>query len=147
EPTARPLRERLVGLHRESASWGLVAELLQEGAAHEGDSAMRVEWLREAANLYVQELDDPAGAVPLFAQAAEVADSLGSNPPEVAPKPGQPRDRVRALKVAHADALRRANRHDEAKAMLDELVEWYGRRRPPERAQVHMQLAHLARAR
>ncbi|MGZ3477729.1 MAG: tetratricopeptide repeat protein, partial [Polyangiales bacterium] len=128
EPNARPLRERLVALHRETSDWGLVAQLLRDGATHEDDPAKRVAWLREAANLYVQELNDPEGAVPLFAEAAQVGDS-------------------RPLRVELADALRRANRHDEAHKILDELVEWYGRRRPPERAQVHVQLAHLARAR
>lgn len=128
EPNARPLRERLVALHRESSDWGLVAQLLRDGATHEPDPQKRVAWLREAATLHVQELNDPEGAVPLFAEAAQVGDS-------------------RPLRVELADALRRANRHDEAHKILDELVEWYGRRRPPERAQVHVQLAHLARAR
>ena len=44
-----------------------------------------------------------------------------------------------------ADALRAAGRLDEARSMLDALVESYGRQRPVERAVVHLHLAQIAR--
>jgi len=138
EPSARKLRELLADQFREAQAWPALAELLREGAAHETDPAVKIEWLREGAELQVQHLEDPAAAVPLFDEAAQLAETL----------PAQPgKDRVRPLKIALADSMRLAARHDEALALLQGLVEWYGRRRPPERAQVHVQLAHLAQAR
>ncbi len=140
EPAARALRELLADQFREARAWPALAELLRDGAAHETDPAVRIEWLREAADLHVEQLDEPAAAVPLFEEAADQAEKLGP------PAPGA-KDRVRPLRVALADALRRGGRIDDARTILDGLVEWYGRRRPPERAQVHVQLAHIARAR
>jgi len=140
EPSARNLREALAAQFREARAWPALAELLGDGAAHEPDLGVRIEWLREAADLHVNQLDEPAAAVPLLEEAANLAEQLGP------PAPGA-KDRVRPLRVTLADALRRAGSIDEARTMLDGLVEWYGRRRPPERAQVHVQLAHLARAR
>ncbi|MBX7197687.1 MAG: hypothetical protein K1X94_36915, partial [Sandaracinaceae bacterium] len=138
EPAARGLREMLAAQFREAQAWPALAELLREGATHEADPAVRIEWLREGGELQSRHLDDPAAAVPLFEEASTLAEAL----------PAQPgKDRVRPLKIALADSLRRAGRHEEAQTLLHGLVEWYGRRRPPERAQVHVQLAHLARAR
>lgn len=140
EPAARSLRDMLATQFREAEAWPALADLLRDGAQHETDSTVRIDWLREAAELHVRHLDEPAAAVPLLEEASDLAEKLGP------PAPGA-RDRVRPLRVALADALRRASRNDEARIILDGLVEWYGRRRPPERAAVHVQLAHLARAR
>jgi len=140
EPAARNLRELLAEQFREARAWPALTDLLRDGAAHESELSVRIDWLREAADIHVKKLDEPASAVPLFEEASDFAEKLGP------PAPGA-KDRVRPLRVALADALRRAGRIDEARTILDGLVEWYGRRRPPERAQVHVQLAHLARAR
>lgn len=140
EPGARGLRELLAAQFRDAQAWPALAELLREGAQHEQDPTVRIEWLREAAEIHVRSLDEPAAAVPLLEEAGDLAETLGPTPPGG-------KDRVRPLRVALADALRRAGRHDEARVILDALVEWYGRRRPPERARVHVQLAHLASAR
>lgn len=138
EPAARQLREQLATMFRDASAWPALADLLAEGAAHEADPAIRIDWLREGAELQSRQLEDPAAAVPLFEEAAQLAESL----------PAQPgKDRVRPLKIALADSLRRAGRGEDAQALLSSLVEWYGRRRPPERAQLHVQLAHLARER
>ncbi len=140
EPGARGLRELLAAQFREAQAWPALAELLRDGAQHEQDLVVRIEWLREAAEIHVRSLDEPSAAVPLLEEAGDLAEKLG-------PTPAGGKDRVRPLRVALADALRRAGRHDEARVILDGLVEWYGRRRPPERARVHVQLAHLASAR
>lgn len=139
EPGARALREMLATQFRDAQAWPALAELLRDGAAHEADASVKIEWLREAAEIHVRHLDEAAAAVPLLEEAGDLAEKLPTTPGA--------RDRVRPLRVALADSLRRAQRNDEARVLLDGLVEWYGRRRPPERAQVHVQLAHLARAR
>src|SRR5208282_2874259 len=52
----------------------------------------------------------------------------------------------RPARLALAAALRGAGELDRARAILTGLLEEYGRRRPPERAEVHFQLAQVAAA-
>lgn len=137
-PSAREARGLLAEMFRTSESWPALAETLVAGASYEPDPARKLAFLREAAEVYVRRLEAPAEAIALLSQAVEVAGEVSAGPNK---------DVVRPTRVALADALRRAERLDEARAILDELVEWYGRRRPPERAQVHAQLAELAHAR
>jgi Tfp pilus assembly protein PilF len=142
EPGARILREALAALLREAEDWADLARLLEAGAARESEDPTRIDWLAEAAELHVRRLDDPAAAIPLLEEAVALAEKSESGAARIGG-----RDQVRLLRIALADALRLAGRLDDAKATCDDLVGWYGRRRPPERAQVHVQLAHLARAR
>jgi tetratricopeptide (TPR) repeat protein len=132
EPSARPLRALLAKLHREAESWEPLARVLEGGASAEhagSDVATRVAYLREAADVRLHHLQDAEGAVALLDSAAALA----------------PNDR--ALRTVFAEALRLGGRLDDAQKLLDALVEEYGRRRPPERAVVHVQLAEIARAR
>jgi thioredoxin-like negative regulator of GroEL len=132
EPTARKVRDLVATLHREAGAWEALARVLENGAndEHAGDDpGSRVAYLREAADVRLRHLDDAAGAVALFEAAVAL----------------HPTDR--ALRTASAEALRLAGRLDDAQRLLDGLVEEYGRRRPPERAFVHVQLAEIAKAR
>jgi tetratricopeptide (TPR) repeat protein len=120
------LRERLGTLYRETGEWGALAALLAEDAARVPDRAARATKLREAAELYLGRAHDPAAAVPLLEQAAEIA----------------PDDPAVLLKLASA---RRAHGdHEGATEALRAVIAAYGTRRPKERALVHYELAQVA---
>lgn len=123
---AGELRSHLAALYRESGRWEPLAALLSEPSDGHAPSSAE---LREAAEILHQRLDAPERAVPVL-EAASAA---------------SPDDR--GLRIALANALRASGRLDEARAILDALLEAYGRQRPPERAHAHHQLALIARAR
>lgn len=125
DPEADDVRVRLASMYRANESWGLLAELLADGAAHAPDKATRLDRLREAADLHRTRTGEPERAIPLLEQAADLA------PDE------------KEIKLALADALGAASRFDEARALLRTLVEAFGGRRPKERAPVHYFLARL----
>lgn len=129
EPRAIELRTTLGKLYRTSGAWEPLARSLTDGAEHAPDDASRVEDLREAAEIYLRRLARPEAAVPLLERCASIAAD------------------DRTFKTMLAEALRLAGRLDEARQLLETLVEGFGRRRPPERAQMHLELAHIARAR
>ncbi len=119
------LRAQLAALYRESARWEPLAALLAEPADGQDPSTAD---LREAAEILHQRLGSPERAVPVLESASAAS----------------PDDR--GLRIALANAMRAAGRFDEARAILDALLESYGRQRPPERAHAHHQLALIARA-
>lgn len=125
DPEADHVRMRLSEIYRRDQAWGLLAELLTEGAAHAPDKATRLSRLREAAELHRTKNGDAERAIPLLEQAADLT----------------PEDN--AIKLALADALGAANRFDEARGILRLLVDAFGGRRPKERAPVHYHLARL----
>jgi tetratricopeptide (TPR) repeat protein len=122
---AEPLRSRLGGLYREQGEWAKLAALVADGAAHAPDKASRMARLLEAARLYSQKCSDPGNAVPLLEQASDLA----------------PDDQ--SVRLALADVLAWARRFDEARVMLQGLINAFGGRRPKERAPVHYQVARL----
>src|SRR5690606_14330978 len=117
-----PLRQRLAELYRAAKKYTPLAQLLTEEASLARDEGARLALLKEAARLHVHERGDPDSAVPLLAQAVEL----------------DPEDSD--LRLALADALRRASRYDEAIEVLRTQVERYGARRPKKRALVHYRL-------
>ncbi len=124
-PRAEPLRERLTALYREHEDWNRLAELTADAAAHAPDKATRMARLREAARLFAERCGQPARAVPLLEQAADLApDDQGAS-------------------LALADALARSERFDDARSMLRSMIEAFGNRRPKERGPVHYQIARL----
>ncbi len=129
DPANAEVRTLLARLYREQQAWAPLGRLLAEDAAQIADDAVRLERLREAADIYVTRLRKTELAVPLLEQAAQLA----------------PEDR--ALKRTLAEGYRASGRLDEARAVLDALVAEFGRRRTPERAAFHFQLAKVARAR
>ncbi|MFK7990434.1 MAG: hypothetical protein AB8I08_30710 [Sandaracinaceae bacterium] len=121
-------RTRLARLYRESEAWEPLARLLADGAPHEPDVETRLAYVREAAKLYEERLDQPDLAIPVLQMGVEL----------------QPDDNE--LKSKLALGLRVAGRLDEAREILEVLAKAFGRRRSPERAQVHFQLAQVAHA-
>jgi golgin subfamily B member 1 len=122
---AEPLRERLAGLYREQGDWERLAALTADAAAHAPDKATRMARLCQAARLFVDRCGQPALAVPLLEQAADLA----------------PDDQAAAL--ALADALAQSGRFDDARSMLKAMIDAFGGRRPKERAPAHYQMARL----
>ncbi|MCB9597433.1 MAG: tetratricopeptide repeat protein [Sandaracinaceae bacterium] len=122
-------RAKLAVLYREDAQWEPLARLLSNGAPHETDMDVRLAYVREAAELYEARLDRPDEAIPVLQMGIELA----------------PDDKE--LKSKLATGLRVAGRLDEARDILTALLESYGRRRSPDRAAVHYQLAQVAHAR
>lgn len=124
-PDAEPLRDRLAGLYREQQAWSRLAHLIADSAAHAPDKAARMARLLEAARLYTGRCGEPESAVPLLEQASDLA-------PEDA-----------AVRLEHAAALASAKRFDDARAILQAMIDSFGGRRPKERAPVHYQIARL----
>ncbi len=117
-----PIRHRLAELYRAAKKYTPLAELLAHEAELAKDKRKRLELLVEAARLHVHEREDPNSAVPLLAEAVQL----------------EPEDTD--LRLSLAEALRRAQRYDEAIAALREQIERYGARRPKRRAIVHYRL-------
>lgn len=120
-----PVRARLSVLYREAEAWGPLAELTAVEAHHTENVAQRTKLLREAADLHVTKRNDPQSAVPLLEQAAALT----------------PDDR--AIKLTLCDALSAAGRIEEASAVLRQIIDAYGARRPKDRAVVHHYLARV----
>jgi tetratricopeptide (TPR) repeat protein len=128
DPAAAELRSLLSSSYRARGDFELLAPLLSEGVDHTADRALQVEYLRDAARVRRVELGQLDQAIPLLERAVQL----------------DPKDRD--LKLSLADALREAQRYDQARELLTVLLEEFGRRRTPERAKVHYQLAQIARA-
>src|SRR5690606_34944552 len=97
-----------------------------DSAAHLSSPSEVLEVVREAVSLYEGELAQPERAIPLMERAIALApEELG-------------------MKRRLADALRAVGRLDEASVVLEGLVEGFGRRRSPERAEVHFVLGQVA---
>jgi tetratricopeptide (TPR) repeat protein len=124
-PRNGEVRKLLIRLHRERDDKPALARTLATAATAVGDPNTVVAYAREAAELY-EELGSPEIAVPVLERAHEFA----------------PEDRP--IKLMLADGLRGAGRLDEARTLLGELIESFGRRRSVQRAEVHVRLARVA---
>ena len=128
EQPAVDLRTLLADLYRDAEAWEPLARHLTRSLGLLGDEALGGAFAREAAAIYTEKLDAPAKAIP----ALEKALSL------------DPKDK--GLRARLATGLRTAGRLDEARTILDDLVAGYGRRRSPERAAAHVELARVYQA-
>ena len=122
------VRELLAGLYRSTSAWAPLGKLLADSTVYIEDDALLLERVREAADVYVEKLKKPELAIPVLETAVKLA----------------PDDRT--LKSMLAEAYRVGARLDEAKDVLESLVADFGRRRTPERAAFHFQLAMVFRA-
>jgi tetratricopeptide (TPR) repeat protein len=124
-PEADSLRQRLASLYREQKDWQRLGQLVATSAAHASDKAGRLARLLEAATLFSDRCARPDLAVPLLEQASDLA----------------PQDA--SVRLQLAGALASAQRFDEARALLQAMIDGFGGRRPKERAPVHYQIARL----
>lgn len=125
---ALELRLMLADLYRSGQHWEPLARHLTRSLDRFGDDGRARELAREAATIYTEKLGAPAKAIPALERALAV----------------DPTDKE--LKAQLAIGLRVAGRLPEARAMLSELIEGFGRRRAPERAVLHVELAKVAHA-
>ncbi|HUQ04792.1 MAG TPA: tetratricopeptide repeat protein [Kofleriaceae bacterium] len=124
---ALDLRLLLADLYRKGEQWEPLARHLTRSLSLFGDERGR-ELAREAASIYTEKLDAPAKAIPALEKA------LALDPDD------------KGMRANLATGLRVAGRVPEARAILTELIEGFGRRRSPERAQLHVELAKVAHA-
>ncbi|HEX3344839.1 MAG TPA: tetratricopeptide repeat protein, partial [Polyangiaceae bacterium] len=124
-PEAERLRERLAALYHEQGQWAPLAQLVAGSAGHAPDKPSRMARLLEAALLFTERCGQPDLAIPLLEQASDLA-------------PDDP-----AVRLALADALASGKRFDDARAILQSMIDAFGGRRPKERAPVHYQIARL----
>lgn len=124
-PDAEPLRLRLASLYREQQDWERLGRLVASSAAHAPDKAGRLARLLEAATLFGDRCSRPDLAIPLLEQASDLAQQDAS------------------VRLQLAGALASAKRFDEARAILQAMIDAFGGRRPKERAPVHYQIARL----
>lgn len=128
EPSWTQVRELLSQLHETRKEWLEFATLLGEGVAFAQDIPTKVHYLKRAAYVWWHELDDLKRAIPLLQRAYELI-------PDEQP-----------LRLSLAEAQRIAGRLAPARGLLEGLLTEFGRRRTPERANVHFQLALIERA-
>jgi tetratricopeptide (TPR) repeat protein len=127
-PRNAEVRKLLLGLHRSGQAWDRLAAALSFAAQHVSDGDTVLAYAREAADLYHRRLGAPEKSVAVLRRALEHA----------------PDDRD--LRSLCAEALRAAGELVESKKLLEGLVQDFGRRRSPERAQIHRELARVAHA-
>ncbi|HET9621609.1 MAG TPA: hypothetical protein VFP84_09600, partial [Kofleriaceae bacterium] len=125
---ALELRTLLADLYRKAEMFEPLARHLTRSLPLLKDDKLAREFAREASSIYLQKLGSPAKAIP----ALETALAL------------DPTDRD--LRTALAIGQRVAGKLPEARAALTELINDFGRRRSPERAALHVELARVAQA-
>jgi tetratricopeptide (TPR) repeat protein len=126
-PQTLHLREKLAAIYRKEESWEPLAQLLTETAPYIDDLEALRAYAHEAAGLYGR-LGSPDKAISVLEKAASVA----------------PEDH--SIRRMLAEALIAAERLDEGRAMAEQLIADFGRRRNPDRAAVHYLLARALRA-
>ena len=127
---ALELRTLLADLYRKAEAWEPLARHLTRSlpllaGAHE---TLAREFAREASSIYLTKLGSPAKAIPALETALKL----------------DPTDKD--LRTALAIGQRVAGKLPEARAALVELINDFGRRRSPERAALHVELARVAQA-
>ena len=127
QPGQPMIQSELSELYRRTGAWEAFTRVTLAAARATNDVEARLAKIRAAAEVYVDKLHTPDAAIPLLQEALAL------------------RAGDRVTRSALADALRASGRTEEAKALLAAMLEEFGRRRPPERALVHHQLARVAR--
>lgn len=127
-PQHGEVRKLLIKLYREREQWEPLARTLTTASEHVGDAETLLAYAREASDLYRDRVGTPAEAVPILERAHALHDA------------------DRDLQARLAASLRAAERLDDARSLLEQLVTGFGRRRSPQRAAAHLELARVAQA-
>ena len=127
-PRNAEVRKLLLKLYRSRKELEPLAQTLTRGALAISDTSTVLAYAREAADIYHHKLAAPQESVPVLQKAVELAAD------------------DRELRSMLAEGLRAAGELDAARSLLERLIGDFGRRRSPERAQVHLQLAQVAHA-
>lgn len=122
------IRALLITLQEQRQDWAKLAQLLAGGVPHLTDTDTKVDYLSRAAHVQWRHLNNVTEAIPLLQQAVDLS----------------PLDRN--LRLWLGEASRLGGNLEEGRTWLTQLLEEFGRRRTPERAQVHFQLALIDRA-
>ncbi len=128
DPAGNDVRALLIRLQQERQAWADLATLLAGGVPFLEDVEPKVDYLSRAAQVRWRQLKDVSGAIPLLQHAVKLA----------------PKDRD--LRLAFGEASRLGGLLPQARQLLTDLLDEFGRRRTPERARVHFQLALIDRA-
>ncbi|WP_428264675.1 tetratricopeptide repeat protein [Haliangium sp.] len=121
-------RTMLAELYRSGEAWEPLARLLTRSLPLLPDTDTAIAYAREAADIYSNQLESPDRAIPALEKALSVVEG------------------DRTLRTQLAVGLRTAGRLDESSALLNELIEEFGRRRSPERAALHVEMARVEQA-
>jgi tetratricopeptide (TPR) repeat protein len=124
-PKNAEVRKLLFNLYRAGKDWEALADTLTRATMAVADDATVLAYAREAADIYRERLGAPQRAVPVLEKAVALA------PDE------------RELRLGLAEGQRLAGQLDRARELLEQLVADFGRRRSPERARVHLELARV----
>ncbi len=127
-PRNGEVRKLLLTTHRQRHNWAALARVLSTAAQSIRDDATVLAYAREATSIYNLQLQQPELAVPVLQKALRIASD------------------DRGLRSLLAEGLRTAGKLDEAQSQLGELIESFGRRRSPERANAHLQLGRVLSA-
>lgn len=127
EPRSVELWTMLAGLHRENGRDEALVRALCDFCTHSEDRELVVSAAREVLTICQDQLHDLARAVPALERAAALATD------------------DRALHLALAEGLRASGAFAKARAVLEGLLQAYGRRQSRERAGLHLQIAVVAR--
>lgn len=125
DPSDLGLRDMLAAMYRQTGAWSELSQLLLDGAKLSRDSEVRYRYLAEAARVLCDELESINQALPVLQQIVTL----------------RPDDRE--ARVCLAQAMYRAANYDEARALTEQLLEQYGRKRTPGRARLHLLLAQI----
>ena len=127
-PRNGEVRKLLLGLYRAGKEWEALADTLTIAADHALDDATVLAYAREAADIYHNRLGVPERSVKVLRKGSPLAED------------------DRELRSMLAEGLRAAGELDDARTLLEALIADFGRRRSPERAAIHLQLARVHRA-
>ncbi len=127
-PRNAEVRKLLLGLLRGQGDAMALADTLALAAKHVTDTTTVLAYARESASLYQGEIGAPELAVPVLERALAIAEN------------------DRGLKMMLARGLLSSGHLPQAKHLLAELVESFGRRRSAERAEIHLLLSQVLHA-
>lgn len=118
----------LAKLHRESEHFEALVQVLNQRAMQLNDAEALLAIAHEVQSLCKEKLHDPVRAIPVLERALTLVPS------------------DRALRFSLAEGLSLAGRFADARHVLEAMLEGFGRRQSRERANLHLQIARVARA-